>query len=108
MRIAQRFHAGLSEEGARVPEGQQRPEIETQFSVVPPGLCQAPTTRPSVKTLGYCRMSLRDGLPPEFQNGIRVTDWAAGGSEAVRLAEVSRGNPRAMARARWDRGRGFR
>ena len=70
VRKALRSNAGFTQEGKRVPEGRQKPELETQFSVVPPGLWGAPTARPSVETLGYRRMSLRDRLLPEFPKGI--------------------------------------
>ena len=38
----------------------------------PSGTLGSPTTRPSVETLGYCRMSLRDRLRPEFPKGIMI------------------------------------
>jgi len=72
VKIAQRFNAGLRKDGKRVPEGRHKSEIKTQFSVVPPGLWGAPNTRPSVETLGYCRMSLRDRLQPEVSKSIRA------------------------------------
>ena len=72
VRIAQRFNAGLRQEGKPVPEGRQKSGFRVRASAVPPGLWRAPTTRPSVETPGYCRMSLRDRIPPEFPKGIRA------------------------------------
>jgi len=67
MRVAQRFNAGSWDERLfGVPEGR------LMFSAVPSGLiCHEP--HPSVKTVGYYRMSLRDKLVPENPNGIRLS-----------------------------------
>jgi len=72
VRIAQRFNAGLRQEGKRVPEGRQKTGFDLGLLPSLRDSGGAPTTRPSVETLGYCRMSLRDRLLPEFPKGIRA------------------------------------
>ena len=84
VRIAQRFNAGLRQEGKRVPEGRQKTGFRSRASAVPPGLWGAPTTRPSVETLGYCRMSLRDRILPEFPKGINSNSDSAQGTPLCR------------------------
>ncbi len=55
MKIAQRFNAGIAAKHVQVPEG--RPSAAFQASLRD---ASATTPTPSVETLGYFRMSLRD------------------------------------------------
>src|SRR6266851_1215942 len=56
--IAQRFNVGLISNERSSPEGTA--ETAREPSAVPSGLTTGYLTLPNVKTLGYCRASLRD------------------------------------------------
>jgi len=60
VKIAQRFNAGLSHAQIRSPEGTTEGCLLPCISIVPPGLASSNQSEPSVETLGYYRMSLRD------------------------------------------------
>ena len=49
MRIAQRFNAGLRQEGKRVPEGRPKTGFPSRASAVPPGLWGLQPRDPALK-----------------------------------------------------------
>jgi hypothetical protein len=55
----------------QVPTGRKRSALDVG-SAVPPGLASLSAPQPSVETLGYCLMSLRDKHPLEFPKGVRA------------------------------------
>ena len=85
VRIAQRFNAGLKAGREASPGGKTE---KRGFGV---GFCRPSGTlglrprQPSVETLGYYRMSLRDKLLPEFPKGITFSPpLRPGGDEGQR------------------------
>ena len=63
MIIAQQFTAGKTSVSITSPVGTT--EFRASPSIVPPGLTRHDDFGPSDKSLGYCRMSLRDKLRPD-------------------------------------------
>ena len=60
-KIAQRFNAGVGARGSKSPCGAKEELVEPRASVVPAGTWLRWSPRPSVETLGYFQLSLRDG-----------------------------------------------
>ena len=71
VRIAQRFNAGLKAGREASPGGTTEKRGFGLGFCRPSGTLGLRPRQPSVETLGYYRMSLRDKLLPEFPKGVR-------------------------------------